>query len=93
MRRVGSREFKNRLGRYLNAVRGGESVLVTDRGRLVAKLSPASEPVQNDKTLDEALKELDARGLIRRAKRPMSKGRAIKIKGVPVSCTIIEDRS
>ena len=32
MRKVGSREFKNRMGRYLSAVRNGQSLLITDRG-------------------------------------------------------------
>lgn len=40
MRAVGIRELKNRLSEYLRAVRGGERVLVTDRGRVVAELGP-----------------------------------------------------
>jgi prevent-host-death family protein len=40
MRTVGVRELKNRLSEYLREVRRGESVLVTDRGKVVAELSP-----------------------------------------------------
>jgi prevent-host-death family protein len=43
MRRLGCREFKNRVRKYLRAVRGGQSLLITDRGKLVAKVSPPEE--------------------------------------------------
>ncbi len=41
MKRVGSRKLKNRLGRYLGLVEKGEVIVVTDRGKPVAKLVPA----------------------------------------------------
>ena len=37
---VGIRELKNNLSRYLDRVRAGEEVVVTDRGRPVARLLP-----------------------------------------------------
>lgn|SRR5512134_283398 len=40
MRAVGIRELKNRLSEYLRAVREGECVYVTDRGRVIAELRP-----------------------------------------------------
>jgi len=40
MRTVGIRELKNRLSEYIRHVRSGESVLVTDRGEVIAELSP-----------------------------------------------------
>lgn len=40
MKTVGVRELKNRLSEYLRQARSGESVLVTDRGQLVAELTP-----------------------------------------------------
>lgn len=36
---VGIRELKNELSKYIDRVRGGEEVIVTDRGRPVARLS------------------------------------------------------
>jgi antitoxin (DNA-binding transcriptional repressor) of toxin-antitoxin stability system len=39
MRTVGIRELKNRLSEYVQQVRAGESVLVTDRGEVVAELT------------------------------------------------------
>ena len=37
---VGARELKTRLGRYLNRVRRGETIIVTDRHEPVAELRP-----------------------------------------------------
>lgn len=35
---MGIRELKNRLSEYLRLVRGGEEILVTDRGEVIAEL-------------------------------------------------------
>jgi prevent-host-death family protein len=37
---VGARELKTRLGRYLNRVRRGDTIVVTDRSEPVAELRP-----------------------------------------------------
>ncbi len=92
MQRVGSREFKNRLGRYLRAVRNGQTLLVTDRGQPVAKVSPPEQDFDSQLTFTDVLKKLEAEGKIRLAKRPLGKFRAVKIKGKPASQTILEDR-
>ena len=44
MKTVGLRELKNRLSEYVREVRSGESVLVTDRGEVVAELIPPGQP-------------------------------------------------
>lgn len=41
MKTVGVRELKNRLSEYIRQVRSGEGVLVTNRGQVVAELTPA----------------------------------------------------
>ncbi|MBA3809414.1 MAG: type II toxin-antitoxin system prevent-host-death family antitoxin [Solirubrobacterales bacterium] len=38
---VGIREMRQNLSRYAQRVRGGESFLITDRGREIAQLTPA----------------------------------------------------
>lgn len=40
MERIGVRELRQHASRYLDRVRAGETVEVTDRGRLVALLVP-----------------------------------------------------
>ncbi len=92
MRRIGSREFKNRLGRYLQAVRGGQTLIITDRGKAVAQVAPAAETHPGASAVEERLKELEAQGLIHLAKRPLRKFRPVKTKGKPASQIIIEDR-
>jgi prevent-host-death family protein len=40
METVGVRKLKNRLSEYIRRAKSGESVLVTDRGQVVAELTP-----------------------------------------------------
>lgn len=46
MRRAGVAELKARLSQYLDQVKGGQEVVVTDRGRPVAKLVPLTSAEQ-----------------------------------------------
>lgn len=68
MVKVGSREFKNRLGRYLRAVRQGKTLIVTDRGKAVAKVSPPDDEPESAMTLDEIFRKAEADGLVRLGK-------------------------
>jgi prevent-host-death family protein len=43
MRKVGSRKFKNGMGSYMRAVRNGETLLITIRGKVVARISPLED--------------------------------------------------
>ena len=58
MKAVGVRELKNRLSQYLRLVRNGETVLVTDRGAIVAELGPpgASRLEAANPTLDALMR-------------------------------------
>lgn len=63
MRAVGIKVLKNKLSEYVRLVAGGETVLVTDRERVVAELIPPREgrsPMVADAQLAEAVR----RGLI-----------------------------
>jgi antitoxin (DNA-binding transcriptional repressor) of toxin-antitoxin stability system len=62
MKTVGVRELKNRLSEYIRHVRAGESVLVTDRGEVVAELSPPGRSATAG-DLPPALLGLARRGL------------------------------
>lgn len=56
MRAVGIRELKNRLSEFIRLVEAGESVLVTDRGTVVAELRPAgSTTIREEATQLEEL--------------------------------------
>jgi prevent-host-death family protein len=92
MQRIGSRELKNRLGRYLRAVRKGQTLIITDRGKPVAKLAPTNESAPAESVLLEKLNELEVKGLIRLARKPLGKFRPARGRGKPGSQIIIEDR-
>jgi prevent-host-death family protein len=92
MQRVGSREFKNRMGRYMRAVRKGQTLILTDRGKVVARVSPEEDAQTTSSALQEKLKELEAQGLIHLATKPFTKFRPAKSKGKSASQMIIEDR-
>jgi antitoxin (DNA-binding transcriptional repressor) of toxin-antitoxin stability system len=63
MKTVGVRELKNRLSEYLRHVRAGEGILVTDRGEVVAELSPPGHGA-TDASVPPGLLALAKRGLI-----------------------------
>lgn len=44
MKAIGIRELKNSLSEYVRQVRGGEEILVTDRGEPVAELRAPTPP-------------------------------------------------
>ena len=45
---VASRELKNRLGRYLQMVREGKTVQITDRGKPIGCILPLAKPEQSE---------------------------------------------
>jgi len=44
MSQVGIRELKDRLSGYLKRVQGGEEIVVTERGRSVARIVQSQSP-------------------------------------------------
>jgi prevent-host-death family protein len=82
---VGVRELHDQLSRYVQHAAAGGEVIVTMRGRRVARLAPVAP--------DDALEELRARGLVRepqREYRPRRTGRAAPTE--PVSDLVAEQR-
>ncbi len=60
MRAVGLKVLKNKLSEYVRLVASGETVLVTDRDRVVAELVPPREgrsPLVADAMLAEAVRQ------------------------------------
>jgi prevent-host-death family protein len=93
MKTVGSRELKNRLGRYLGLVGRGETIIVTDRGKPVARLVPPSPKRVHTVDLEEVLEQLEAEGHLRRGSGHYVTFKPVrKKKGKPASKMILEDR-
>jgi antitoxin (DNA-binding transcriptional repressor) of toxin-antitoxin stability system len=63
MRSVGLRVLKNKLAEYVRIAASGETVLVTDRDRVVAELSPPRTG-RAETIADAQLADLVRRGLI-----------------------------
>jgi prevent-host-death family protein len=70
MKQASVAELKARLSEYLAAARQGEDVIVTDRGRPVARLSGLAD----DRRLDARVAELVRLGLMRPPKRKLPAG-------------------
>ena len=82
---VGVRELKNGLSGYLARVKDGEELVVTDRGRPVARLVPMSHS-------SDRIMELIAAGQVRPARKRLRKlPERVKAKGT-VSDLVPEQR-
>jgi prevent-host-death family protein len=83
---VGVRELHDRLSRYVQHVKDGAEVVVTMRGRRVARLVPVDEV--------DPLADLRARGLVREPTAPPSpRARRARLKArKPVSELVADQR-
>ncbi len=88
---AGIKEVKNNLSRLLARVKGGEEVLITDRGRPVARIVKENG---EDRDLRAALGPLIQKGLISMPNRRVLRDREppLKVSGKPVSEMVLEDR-
>jgi prevent-host-death family protein len=81
---VGVRELRDHLSRYLDRVRDGDEVIVTDRGRAIARVVP----VGSERVLDRLIAE----GIVTPARKPKRRaGKPIKTNGT-VSDLVGEQR-
>jgi prevent-host-death family protein len=87
---VGSRELKTRLGTYLRKVQQGETLVITERGRPIAELKPISVETSGDQ---RKIDELVALGMLtRQSGDPLERVKPVRLRGKPLSATILEDR-
>jgi prevent-host-death family protein len=87
MKIVGVRDLKEKLSSFIDEVRAGESILVTDRGKEAAILSPISSEYR-------LVRFLETSGKVRwtGGKKPLGLSKEIVIEGKPLSSTILEER-
>jgi prevent-host-death family protein len=65
MKTVDVRELKSRLSEYIRRVKSGQGVLVTDRGQVVAKLTPPGQgAIYRSTSVPAGLLALGRRGLV-----------------------------
>ena len=66
-------ELKNRLSYYLRRVRAGETVMIRLRDRVIARIEAVREESALPDDDETRLEDLEARGVIRRARRPLTR--------------------
>jgi prevent-host-death family protein len=88
---AGVKELKNNLSRYLAKVKTGEEVLITERGKIVARI------VQEDSSnasIRKALRPLVEKGLVALPSQEIDREKIepLEVSGQPVSDMVLEDR-
>jgi prevent-host-death family protein len=90
--KLGLREANQHFSKAIKAVRAGKEVVLTDRGRAIAVITP----IRDGQGEDAALRSMADEGLValpsRRGRMPAARWRPVSPKGKPLSRTIIEDR-
>lgn len=90
--KLGLREANQHFSKAIKAVRAGKEVILTDRGQPIAVI----KPIKEEQALDATLKRMADEGLItlpsRKGPLPSPRWKPIRLKGKPLSQTIIEDR-
>ena len=59
--------LKTSLSAYLRQVKAGETVVITERGRPIARLLPLASPA----SVPEHLRDLEAQGLLKRGRKTL----------------------
>ncbi len=88
--RMGLREANQSFSRAIKAVREGEEVILTERGKPIAVISP----LEKKGSIASSVRKLEQAGLLRPATKtgPLPRWRPRRIKGKPLSQTVSEDR-
>ncbi len=87
--RVGLREANQKFSSLIKAVRSGKEVILTDRGRPVARLTPMRAESE-----DDVIKRLEDSGFLIPARKrgPMPPFKGFRIRGKSIVETIREMR-
>ncbi|MBI4829881.1 MAG: type II toxin-antitoxin system prevent-host-death family antitoxin [Nitrospinae bacterium] len=90
---VGVKELKDRLTHYLAIAAQGGRVVVTERGKPVALMCPLTQ-TRGAAPLAERMARLARAGVITlpATKAGFARIRKVKIRGKPLSQTVLEDR-
>lgn len=84
--RMGLREANQHFSRAIKAVRAGNEVVLTERGKAIAVIAP----IRPRNGYEAAIRRMVASGLLipAQVRGPMPPCRPIRIKGEPVSRTL-----
>jgi prevent-host-death family protein len=87
---IGLREANQQFSRLMKAVRGGEEVLLTERGRPLAMV----KPIRGGYAMESIIQRLETAGFLRPASRrgTLPPWGPRSVRGVPVSQTVRKER-
>lgn len=83
MKRVGIKALKNNLSAVIREVEAGATVLVTDRDRVVARITPEPVATVGVETNDEILARLERDGVLKRSRARVT-GPPPRLGSVPI---------
>jgi prevent-host-death family protein len=88
---AGIKELKNQLSRYIGLVKRGDDVLITERGRVIARIV---KEYSSSSSLRQALQPLILKGQVLMPTRDIKRDvpRPIELPGKAVSDIVVEDR-
>ena len=90
--KLGLREANQQFSRAIKAVRAGKEVVLTERGQPIAVI----KPIKEEATLKASIQAMVDEGFLTPATRkgptPAPRWRPVKVKGKPLSQTIIDHR-
>jgi prevent-host-death family protein len=89
---LGLREANQHFSKAIKAVRAGREVVLTDRGRPIAVI----KPLEKRNVHEIALQAMADENLItrpsQRGRMPRPRWHPVKVKGQPISQSIVDDR-
>ena len=87
---IGLRKANQQFSRLMKAVRDGQEVLLTDRGRPLAVV----KPVRGGDEAESTIQRLEAAGFLRPAEKrgTLPAWNPKSVKGLPLSKTVQEER-
>jgi prevent-host-death family protein len=91
MIKAGIKDLKNSLSRYLLSVKNGEDIIITERGRVIARIIQENT---GQASLKKALQPLAEKGLIRFPERELNKdiAKPVSALGKALSEIVLENR-
>ncbi|OGD24325.1 MAG: hypothetical protein A2Y69_04930 [Candidatus Aminicenantes bacterium RBG_13_59_9] len=85
---VGVRELKNKLSQYLEKVKQGDSLGVTDRGKIIAYIFPA----EKSPDYEELIRMVREDKAAWKGGKPAGSLKPVEATGKPVSEIVVEER-
>ena len=89
MERVGLREANIHFAKYIKKVKEGKKILLTDRGKPIAVVSPFAT---KEEPMEGRLRLMEERGILKRAAGKIKLRTLINLPGKEVSRIVSENR-